>query len=86
MSMIIRVKYEKRDASFNKKYKIKKVDYLIEYVENIGANLSLNIKNYNDKIGKNKWCEDDMEIANMTIHSQKDITLNGYTYNGTDLQ
>ena len=77
-------KYENRDASFNKKYKIKKVDYLIEYVENIGANLSLNIKNYNDKIGKNKWCEDDMEIANMTIHSQKDITLNGYTYNGTD--
>lgn len=77
-------KYEKRDASFNKKYKIKKADYLIEYVESIGANLSLNIKNYNDKIGKNKWCEDDTEIANMTLHSQKDMTLNGYTYNGQD--
>lgn len=77
-------KYAKRDASFNKKYKIKKADYLIEYVENIGANLSLSITNYNDKIGKNKWCEDDSEIANMTLHSQKDITLNGYTYNGQD--
>ena len=74
----------KKEILLNKKYKIKKADYLIEYVENIGANLSLSIKNYNDKIGKNKWCQDDTEIANMTLHSQKDISLNGYTYNGQD--
>lgn len=77
-------KYTKRDASFNKKYKIKKADYFIEYVENIGANLSLNLKNYNDLIGKNRWSDDDCAIANMTLHSQKDISLNGYTYNGED--
>lgn len=73
--------YTKRDATFSKKYKIKKVDYLIEYVDNIGANLSLNIKNYNDKIGKSKWSEEDTEIANMTLNTSKDSTLNGYTYN-----
>lgn len=76
--------YIKRDATFTKKYKIKKVDYLIEYVDNVGANLSLNIKNYNDKIGKNKWTEEDTEIANMTLNTSKDPTLNGYTYNGED--
>ncbi len=77
-------KYSKRDTSFNKKYKIKKANYLVEYVENIGANLSLNIKNYEDKIGKNKWSDEYNEIKRMTLHSQDNDTLNGYTYNGND--
>jgi hypothetical protein len=76
--------YVKRDSSFNKKYKIKKADYLVEYIENIGANLSLGISNYNDKIGKNKWENETQEITNMLLHSQIDNSLNGYTYNGSD--
>lgn len=77
--------YDKRDTSFNKKYKIKKADYLIEYVDSIGANLSLCISNYNDLIGKNKWNNDDYsEIKRMTLHSQLDNSINGYTYNGND--
>lgn len=74
--------YEKRDASFNKKYKIDKADYLVEYVENIGANLSLNIKKFNDKIGKNRWDDEDTKIAQMTLHNMNNNALNGYTYNG----
>lgn len=77
-------KYAKRDTSFNKKYKIKKADYLVEYIENIGANLSLNVSGYNDLIGKNKWDEENIEIANMLLHSQNDSSLIGYTYNGDD--
>ena len=73
--------YKKRDVSFNKLYKIKKVDYLIENVQNLGANVSLNITNYNGLIGKNKWNDDINEISEMTLSSSKD-TLNGYTYNG----
>ena len=67
--------------SFNKLYKIKKVDYLIENVQNLGANVSLNITNYNGLIGKNKWNDDINEISEMTLSSSKE-TLNGYTYNG----
>ncbi len=73
--------YSKRDSSFNKKYKIIKKDYLIEYVDNIGANLSLTLKNYNDKIGKNKWENEEKEIHSMFIHSTKDNSILGYTYN-----
>lgn len=76
--------YIKRDVNFNKKYKIKKADYLIEYVENIGSNLSINISNYYDIIGKNKWENETEEIASMTLHSQNDLSLCGYTYNGND--
>ena len=75
------INYKKRDVSFNKLYKIKKVDYLIENVQNLGANVSLNITNYNGLIGKNKWNDDINEISEMTLSSSKD-TLNGYTYNG----
>lgn len=79
------IKYTKRDASFSKKYKIKKADYLIEYVDSIGANLSLCINNYNDIIGKNKWSDDsNFEIKRMTLHSQTNSSINGYTYNGDD--
>lgn len=79
------ISYNKRDASFNKKFKIKKADYLIEYVDNIGANLSLCVSNYNDMIGKNKWNDDEYsEIKRMTLHSQTDNSINGYTYNGED--
>ena len=74
----------KRDSSFNKKYKIKKADYLVEYIENIGANLSLNISNYNDNIGKQKWQNESEEISKMILHSQVNNTLNGYTYNSTN--
>lgn len=77
-------KYEKRNASFNKKYSIKKADYLIEYIDNIGANLSLSIKNYNDLIGKEKWLNEDHEITSMTLHNQKNTNLNGYTYNSNN--
>ena len=73
--------YKKRDSSFNKKYKIKKADYLVEYIENIGANLSLNITNYDDNIGKQKWENENEEIGKMFLHSQVNDTLNGYTYN-----
>lgn len=73
--------YSKRDTSFNKKYKISKKDYLIEYVDNIGANLSLALKNYNDKIGKGKWEDEENEITSMFIHSTKDNSILGYTYN-----
>ncbi len=76
--------YSKRDSSFNKNYKIKKVDYLVEYIENIGANLSLNVSNYNDKIGKKKWENETTEISQMTLHSQVNSNLNGYTYNCND--
>lgn len=79
------IKYTKRDATFAKKYKIKKADYLIEYIDNIGANLSLCISNYNDVIGKNKWNnEEHLEIKKMILHSQLDNSINGYTYNGED--
>lgn len=74
--------YKKRDSSFNKDYKIKKANYLIENVQNVGANLSLNIKNYNGKIGKNKWDYEMHEISEMTLSSSKDNSINGYTYNG----
>ena len=74
--------YEKRNASFNKVNKIKKADYLIEYVDKIGANLSLNIQNYNDKIGKLKWDDDFDEIKEMTLELQNKTSLSGYTYNG----
>ncbi len=74
--------YKKRDLSFNKTYKIKKADYLIENVQNIGANLSLSIKNYNGKIGKNRWNCEINEISEMTLSSSKDNNLSGYTYNG----
>lgn len=79
------IKYTKRDASFAKKYKIKNADYLIEYVDNIGANLSLCVNDYNDMIGKGKWNDDThYEIKRMTLHSQTDNSINGYTYNGDD--
>lgn len=76
--------YEKRNASFNKLYKIKKADYLIEFIDNIGANLSLNIQNYNEKIGKIKWDGDYEEIREMTLELPQKDSLTGYTYNGND--
>lgn len=76
--------YAKRDTSFNKKYTIKKADYLVEYVDNIGANLSLSIKNYNDKIGKNKWDDNHEELYQMTLELPQKEPLYGYTYNGND--
>lgn len=76
--------YSKRDSSFTKKFKIKKADYLVEYIENIGANLSLNISNYNGQIGKSKWENETEEISKMLLHSQINNVLNGYTYNGED--
>lgn len=76
--------YDKRDANFTKKYKMQKLDYLVEYVENVGANLSLSIKNYNDKIGKARWQDETSIISSMTIHNMNDNNLNGYTYNGDD--
>ncbi len=77
-------KYEKRNVAFNKKYNIKKLEYLVEYIDNIGANLSLNITNYNGKIGKEKWLDESEEITNMTLHTQNDSSIAGYTYNGQD--
>lgn len=74
-------KYSKRDSSFNKKMKIHKKDYLIEYVDNIGANLSLALKDYNDKVGKSKWEKEESEIKSMLLHSTKDSNIIGYTYN-----
>lgn len=74
--------YEKRNTSFNKVNKIKKADYLIEYIDKIGANLSLNIQNYNDKIGKLKWDDDFDEIKEMTLELPNKTSLTGYTYNG----
>lgn len=76
--------YEKRNASFNKNYKIKKADYLIEFIDNIGANLSLNIQNYNDIIGKLKWDGNFEEIKQMTLELPQKDALSGYTYNGND--
>lgn len=76
--------YEKRNTSFNKANKIKKADYLIEYIDNIGANLSLNITNYNDKIGKQKWDDDFEEIKEMTLELPQKTLLAGYTYNGNE--
>ncbi len=73
--------YEKRNASFNKKVKMHKKDYFIEYVDNIGANLSLALKDYNDKIGKSKWENEESEIKSMLLHSTKDNNIIGYTYN-----
>ena len=73
--------YQKRDASFNKKIKIHKKDYFIEYVDNVGANLSLALKDYNDKIGKSKWENEESEIKSMLLHSTKDNNIIGYTYN-----
>ena len=73
--------YKKRDASFNKKMKIHKKDYFIEYVDNIGANLSLALKEYNDKIGKSKWENEESEIKSMLLHSAINNNIIGYTYN-----
>ena len=58
-----------------------KKDYFIEYVDNIGANLSLALKDYNDKIGKSKWENEESEIKSMLLHSTKDNNIIGYTYN-----
>ncbi len=76
--------YEKRNTSFNKINKIKKADYFIEYIDKIGSNLSLNITNYNDKIGKLKWDDDFNEIKEMTLELPQKSLLAGYTYNGDD--
>lgn len=76
--------YDKRDTSFNKEYKIKKADYLIEYIDNIGANLSLNVKNYIGKIGKQKWNDDHEELGQMTLEFPQKNSFYGYTYNGDD--
>lgn len=74
-------KYDKRTVDFTKVQKIKKVDYLVEYIQDIGANLSLNIKNYKGKIGKQKWDSDYDEIRQMTLELPQKNTLAGYTYN-----
>ncbi len=76
--------YTKRDISFSKKYKLNNIDYLIEYVDNIGANISLNVLAYNDIIGKGKWENETDEIYKMSIHSNVNPDLTGYTYNGKD--
>ena len=76
-----RFEYEKRDTSFTKKQKIKSADYLVEYVENVGANLSLNINNYNDIIGKAKWNGDYDEIGSMTLEYADKNVFTGYTFN-----
>ena len=73
--------YEKRDTSFTKKQKIKNADYLVEYVENVGANLSLNINNYNDVIGKAKWDGEYDEIGSMTLEYADKNIFTGYTFN-----
>ncbi len=78
--------YEKRTTNFNKKYNIKKMDYLVEYIDKIGANLSLNVKEYNGKIGKNKWCDDEHEeLGQMTLELPQKNPLCGYTYNDKNL-
>ena len=76
--------YERRDSSFTKNYTIKSADYLIEYMDNIGSNLSLNISDYNGKIGKSKWSEDNEELAQMTLELPQKNPLFGYTYNCKD--
>lgn len=73
--------YEKRDASFTKNQKIKNANYFVEYVENIGANLSLNINNYDGNIGKTKWDGDYDEIGAMTLEYVDKNVYTGYTYN-----
>jgi len=73
--------YDKREISFTKKQNIKFADYFVEYVENVGANLTLNLNNYYGNIGKSKWNFEIEEIGSMSLEYTNKKIYTGYTYN-----
>jgi len=76
--------YQKRSKKFNAIYNIKSCDYLVEFVDNVGANLSLALKNWSGNIGKNNWDDSTSEISQMTLTHSSNEELVGYTYNSKE--
>lgn len=75
------IKYEKRDSTFNTKQTIKNTDYFVEYIDNIGANVSLNIKKYNGYIGKKRWENEEIYELTKMHASSTSKDLKGYVFN-----